>query len=97
MHKTKTRACSARRRLKAEGKQLNRHYPDFLLHFSRIHHHDRVPGAPIQERAVRAVAGALLATDTQNWDYLAAAKRRVVLIRNPEHAVLDRAVLPARW
>src|SRR3984957_12594136 len=66
---------------------LNRHRPNFFFHFNYIDHHDRVPGAAVEECAVGAFAEALLAADTQDGIDCDAAKRRGVFVRHPEHAV----------
>ena len=62
----------------------------------RRHHLNRVPGAAIEEGAVGTFAGALLAANTKIRIDFDAAKGRMVLIRHPEHAALDRAILDAR-
>lgn len=71
------------------------HGADFLLHFRRVHHDDGVPGAAIEKAAVRALAEALLAADAENRIDLYASERRIVLVRNPEHAVFDGTVFDA--
>jgi hypothetical protein len=71
------------------------HYADFFLHFRRVYHRDRIPGTAVQERAIRTLAGAFLAADTQNRVHLYAAKWWMVLIRDPKHAVFYRAILDA--
>src|SRR6266850_995139 len=72
-----------------------RHRADFFFNFDRVHHDDGVPRTAIEKAAVRALAQTFLAADAKNRDNLDAAKRRTVLVRHPEHAVLDRAVLDA--
>lgn len=76
-------------------KTLVGHGADFLLHFRRVHHDDGVPGAAIEKAAVRALAEALLAADAENRIDLYASERRIVLVRNPEHAVFDGTVFDA--
>jgi len=49
----------------------------------------------MQKTSVRAFAGAFLAAYAENWVYLDSAEWRIILIRNPEHAVFDRAVFDA--
>lgn len=75
---------------------LVRHRPDFFFDFRDIHHDDGIPRAAVQEAAVRTFTEALLAADAQNRINLDAPERRVVLVRHPEHAILDRAILHAR-
>src|SRR6202158_1802754 len=72
-----------------------RHCPDGLFDFRDIHHHDGVPRAAIQEASVRPLAEALLASDAQNRIHLDAPKRKIILVRHPEHAVFHRAILHA--
>jgi hypothetical protein len=62
----------------------------------RRDHLDRVPGTAIEKRAVRAFAGALLATDAEVRINFDTTKRRMVLIRYPEHAGFDRTILDTR-
>ena len=72
-----------------------RHRADFFFDFNGIHHHDGVPGTAVQETAVRTLAEALLAANAQDRVNLDAPERRIVLVRDPEHAVFHRAVLHA--
>src|SRR6266446_7757319 len=72
-----------------------RHRPDFFFDFDRVHHDDGVPRTAIEEAAVGAFAKALFTADAENRVDLDAAKRRTVFIRDPEHAVRDRAVFHA--
>src|SRR5437867_12025300 len=72
-----------------------RHGADFFFDFGGIDHDDGVPRAAIQEAAVRAFAEALLAADAKNRIDLDAPERRIVLVRHPEHAVLNGTVLDA--
>ena len=55
-------------------------------------HLDGVPRAAVQEAAVGALADALLAADAEIGVNLDAAEGRVVLVRDPVHAVFDGAV-----
>ena len=71
------------------------HHADFFFHLSGVHHGDGIPGAAVEEGAVRTLAGALIAADAQDGIHLDAAEGRVVLIRHPEHAVFHRAVFDA--
>src|SRR2546427_2544716 len=75
--------------------QLEWHHADFLFHLAGVHHHDGIPGAAVEESSVWTLAGALLATDTQDRVHLNAAERRIVFIGDPEHAVLDRTIFHA--
>src|SRR5262249_4081586 len=77
--------------------ELVRHCANGFFHYSRIHHHDRVPWTAIQKTAVWAFADALLATDTQNRIHLNAAKREMILVRHPEHTILNRTVFNTGW
>jgi len=85
------------RSLLAEGRSKfsKGHRPNGFFHFRRIHHNDGVPRTAIQKAAVRSFADTLLTTDTQNWIHLDAAERRMVFVRNPEHAIFHRAVFNA--
>src|SRR6267143_1244777 len=83
------------RRCETMGGSSVRHRADFFFDFRDIDHDDGVPRTAIKEAAIGALAKALLAADAENRVNLDAAKRRTVLIRHPEHAVLDRAVLHA--
>jgi len=74
---------------------LERHYSDFLLHFDRIHHHNRIPGTTIEEGSLRTLAGAFVAANAENRVHLDPTKGRMVLIWNPKHAVFHRAVFHA--
>src|SRR5437899_49464 len=76
-------------------RDLNRHHPDFFFHFGRIHHRDGIPRAAIEEASIRPFADALLAADAENRINLNAPKRRMVLVRHPEHAVFHRAIFDA--
>jgi hypothetical protein len=69
--------------------------PDFFFHLGNIHHDDGIPRAAIEEAAVGTLAQALLAADAKEWVDLNAAKRWVVLIVHPEHAILDGTVFHA--
>ena len=60
-----------------------------------VHHHDGVPGTTIEEAAVGAFAEALLAPDAKNGVNLDAAKRRMIFIRHPEHAIFHWAIFHA--
>src|SRR5215470_11347918 len=71
------------------------HGADFFFHFGSVHHDDGVPGAAVQEAAVRALAETLLATDAKDRINLNAAEGRVVFVGNPEHAIFDGAVFDA--
>src|SRR2546428_13927678 len=71
------------------------HRADFFFDFGGVHHDDGVPRAAIQEAAVRPLAEALFAADTENRINLDAPERRIVLIRDPEHAVFHRAIFHA--
>ena len=60
------------------------------------HHFNSVPGTSIEKSAVGAFANTLLTTDAEVWIYFNSSKRRVVLVRQPEHTRFDRAILDAR-
>ena len=55
-------------------------------------HLDGVPRAAIQEGAIGAFASALLAADAGLGVNLDAAKRRVIFVGDPIHAIFDGAV-----
>lgn len=59
-------------------------------------HFNRVPGATVQKRTVRALANALLAANTEVGIDFDAAKGRMILIRHPEHAGFNWAILDTR-
>lgn len=59
------------------------------------HHLDRIPGAAVEKGAVRAFAGALLATDAKIRVHFDTAEGWVVFVRHPEHACFDRTVFNA--
>src|SRR5262249_48537956 len=65
---------------------------DSSLNFFDWNHLDSVPGAPIEERAIRALADALLTTDAQRRIHLDAAKGSMIFIRNPVHAIRYRTI-----
>ena len=46
--------------------RLKRHYSNFFFHLNRIDHHNCVPGTSVEERPLRALAGALVTADAQN-------------------------------
>src|SRR6202142_4513473 len=58
-------------------------------------HVDGVPRAAFEERAVGALTGAQLAADAEQGIDDDAAKRGVVLVRRPIHAIRNGAVLDA--
>ena len=60
------------------------------------HHLDRVPRTAIKKRPIGTFAGTFLTTDAEVRIDLDTSKRRVVFIRHPEHARLDRTLLNAR-
>src|SRR5215475_4746900 len=72
------------------------HRPNDFFYLWRIHHDDGVPRTAIQKAAVWSLADTLLTTDTLNRIHLDAAERRMVFVRNPEHAIFHRAVFNAR-
>ena len=74
---------------------LNRHRSDFFFHLNRVDHNDGVPGAAVEEAAVRTFAEALLAPDAKNGIDRDAPERRAVFVRHPEHAVLDGTIFHA--
>ena len=71
------------------------HYADFFFHFDGIHHNNCIPGTAVEERSVGAFAGALFAADAEDGVDLDSPEGRVIFVRDPEHAVLDRAILHA--
>jgi hypothetical protein len=60
------------------------------------HHLDCIPGTTIEKRTIRTFACTLLTADTEVRIDFDSSKRRVVLIRHPEHARFDRTVLDTR-
>ena len=78
-----------------EQQFLIHHGTDFFFHFRGFHHDDGIPGAAVEEATVRALAETLLAADAKKRINLNAAERRMVLVRNPEHAVFDGTVFHA--
>ena len=60
------------------------------------HHFNRVPGTAVEKCAVGTFAGALLAADAEVRIYFDTSKRRMVLIRYPEHTGFDRTILDTR-
>ena len=74
---------------------LNRHHSHFFFHLSRIDHHYGIPRTSIEEAPIRTFAEALLAPNAKRRIYLNPSKRRIILVRHPEHAVFDRAILHA--
>lgn len=75
--------------------RLDRHRPHFFFHFRDVNHGDGIPGAAVEEAAVRAFAQAFLATNTKNRIDRDAAEGRAVFVRNPEHAVFHWTILHA--
>src|SRR5260370_1458566 len=73
-----------------------RHRSNHFFHFRDVHHHDGVPRTAVQEASVRALAEALLASETQDGIHVDAPKRIMILVRHPEHAVFHRAIFHAR-
>src|ERR1700732_3902162 len=65
------------------------------LKLRKRNHVNGVPRAAFEERAVRTFAGAQLASDAKQGIDDDAAKRGVVLIRRPIHAIRNGAVLDA--
>src|ERR1035438_4572955 len=59
-----------------------------LLPLLDVHHLDGVPGAAVQEHAVRTFGGALRASDAGGLVDLHAAEWRMLVVRRPEHALL---------
>lgn len=60
-------------------------------------HLDSVPGAAVEERSIRAFADAFLAADAEIGINLYAPERRVIFIRDPEHAGFNRTIFDAGW
>lgn len=60
------------------------------------HHFDRIPGAAVEEGAVRAFADALLAADAEIRIYFDASEWRMIFVGHPEHASFNRTILDAR-
>src|SRR6266852_2034458 len=81
--------------LRRYGGSSVRHRADFFFDFRDIHHDDGVPRTAIQEAAVGAFAEALLAADALEGVNLDAPERRIVLVRNPKHAVFHRTIFNA--
>ena len=61
----------------------------------RWYHLDSIPGATIEERTVRAFAGAFLAPDAEVGIDLDTPERGMILVGNPEHTSLNRTVFNA--
>jgi len=59
-------------------------------------HFDGIPGTAVEEGAVRAFAGALLATNAKIRIDFNAAEGWMIFVGHPEHAGFDWAVLDAR-
>lgn len=59
-------------------------------------HLDRVPRTAIKKGAVRTFANAFLAADAEIGINFDPAERWMVLVRDPEHAGIDRTVFNAR-
>src|SRR2546421_9270440 len=76
--------------------QLNRHGADNFFYLSDVDHYDGVPGATVQEAAVRTFADAFLAADAQDGIDLNAAEGRMIFVGYPEHAVFHGAIFHAR-
>jgi len=74
---------------------LNRHRSDFFFHLNRVDHNDGVPGAAVEEAAVRTFAEALLAADAKNGIDRDTPEWCAVFIRHPEHAVFDGTIFHA--
>src|ERR1022692_4907461 len=71
----------------------DRHFEaDANLHLFYSYHFYGVPGAAVQESAVGTLAGALLATDTQDGIDLDTTERPMILIVHPVHAIRHRAI-----
>jgi hypothetical protein len=79
-----------------EDAVLKRHDPDFFFHFGCVYHHNCIPGATVQKGAIRAFAGAFVTADAENGVDLDATEGRIILVRNPEHAVFYRTIFDAR-
>ena len=61
----------------------------------RRHHLNGVPGAAVEKRTIWTFAYALLASNTKVGINFDATKRRVILVRHPEHARFDGAIFNA--
>ena len=61
------------------------------------HHFDCVPGAAVEESAIRALADAFLAADAKIRIYFDAPKRWVIFVGHPEHAGFNWTVFDAGW
>ena len=61
-----------------------------------VHHLDRIPRTAFKKSSVGTFARAELAADAQVGIDFDEAVWKVVRIRDPEHALIDRAVLDAR-
>ena len=93
MEQTLFAACGLPRQ--ADSGFLDRHWPDFFLYLNRIDHGDRVPRTTVEETSVWTFAQAFLAADAQDRIDLDAAKRRMIFVRHPEHAIFDWAIFHA--
>ena len=80
---------------RADGQQLNGHDADFFFDIGSLDHGDRVPGAAVEEAAIRPFADALLAANAEDRVHLNAAKRWMVFVRHPEHAIFNRTIFHA--
>src|SRR5579863_9306134 len=90
---TPSRSLSLISRLMNLAAILNRHL-DADLGFDVLNgdHLDGIPRASVQERPVRALAGAFLALDAKERIDLDSSEGRMVRIRDPVHAVGYRAI-----
>ncbi len=72
------------------------HGADFFFDLGSVDHDDGVPRAAVKEAAIGTLAKTLFAADAEDRIDLDAAKRRIVFVRYPEHAVFYRTVFDAR-
>jgi len=68
------------------------HRTHYFFHLDDIHHHDGIPGTAIQETPVGSLAHTFFAPDAKDGVHLDAAKRRMILIRHPKHAIFYGAI-----
>src|SRR5579862_79868 len=68
---------------------------ELRFHFFDSHHFDGVPWTAVQKRAVGTFADAFLAADAERGIHFDAAKRPMIFVGHPVHAVGDRAIRDA--
>ena len=82
---------------RSNWKVLITHGADFFFHFGCFEHDDRIPRAAVEESPLWPLTEALLTSDAEKRIYLDAAKRGMIDVRYPEHAIFHRAILDTGW